>query len=361
MILTRRQFAWNLAGVGAVAQAQVAPIRRYLDPSTESEVWALTDPDYACVLPPVQNRCVSAKNGFVLFAMETPQGWQAARMDIKGGAFRVLTSAAQLKPQSLALSADDRTVYFADGGKLQAIASNGGRLRSIYESSHANAFVQGFSLAENGSAISFIENHQVTVLLQPGSASRSPRVVGEVAAALEPPQVHANGAVLYRGPQGEIWLAPAGGKASRLPIEGEIGQAIWNPDGQSILYLKLDLGKGIPNTLFEYSLDSGRENLVGRTSQYIRFSRNGDSSVFVGASASKAQPFVLLMLRITRRELALCEHKASNPAMVMPRFSPGSQRVFFQSDRMGKPAIFTVAVDRLVESTDPDEGNTKKS
>lgn len=361
MTLTRRQFSWSLAGAGVVAQAQVAPIRRYLDPSTETEVWALTDPDYTCLLPLAQNRCVSSKNGFVLFAMETPQGWQAARMDIKGGALRVLTSAANLQPQSLALSADDRTVYFADGAKLMAVASNGGRLRTLYESAHENAFSQGLSLAENSTALAFRENHQAVVLPVNTSTRSNPRVVGEAEPSPEPPQLHASGAVFYRGPHGEIWYAPAGGKAIKLPIEGEIGQAVWNPDGQSILYLKLNQGKGIPNALFEYSLESGRESLVGRTSQYVRFSRNGDSSVFVGASASKAQPFVLLMLRITRRELALCEHKASNPAMVLPRFSPGSQRVFFQSDRLGKPAIFTVAVDRLVENTDADEGKANKS
>ncbi len=361
MTLTRRQFTWNLAGAGAIARAQVAPIRRYLDPSTETEVWALTDPDLTCLLPLPQNRSVSAKNGFVLFAMETPQGWQAARMDIKGGALRVLTSAARLWPQSLALSTDDKTVYFADGAKLMAVASNGGRLRVLYESSQENAFAEGVSLTETGSALAFLDDHRVTVLPLNSSSKAVPRVVGEVAETNEPPQLHASGAVFYRGPQGEIWCAPPGGKSAKLPVEGDIGQAVWNPDGQSILYLKLNQGKGVPNTLYEYSLESGRESLVGRTSQYIRFSRNGDSSVFVGASGSKAQPFVLLMLRITRRELALCEHKASNPAMVMPRFSPGSQRVFFQSDRLGKPAIFTVAVDRLVESTDPDEGKTNKS
>jgi len=37
---------------------------------------------------------------------------------------------------------------------------------------------------------------------------------------------------------------------------------------------------------------------------------------------------------------------------VSPIFSPNSQSVFFGSDQHGKPAIYRMAVDKLVESTD---------
>jgi oligogalacturonide lyase len=38
--------------------------------------------------------------------------------------------------------------------------------------------------------------------------------------------------------------------------------------------------------------------------------------------------------------------------MVTPMFTPSSQRIFFTSDRDGKPAIYTMSVEKLVESTD---------
>jgi oligogalacturonide lyase len=41
--------------------------------------------------------------------------------------------------------------------------------------------------------------------------------------------------------------------------------------------------------------------------------------------------------------------------MVAPIFSPNSQRIFFQSDRDGKMAIYAMTVDRLVEATEIDE------
>ena len=65
---------------------------------------------------------------------------------------------------------------------------------------------------------------------------------------------------------------------------------------------------------------------------------------------------MLLLLRITRREFTLCEHKAANPETVAPVFSPDSRRVIFQSDRDGHPAIYSVHVDRLVEPTEADTG-----
>jgi oligogalacturonide lyase len=72
----------------------------------------------------------------------------------------------------------------------------------------------------------------------------------------------------------------------------------------------------------------------------------------VGASRNAASPTILILLRGTRRELTLCEHKASHPETVAPVFAPDSQRIYFQSDRDGKPAIYCVHVEKLVEKTE---------
>ena len=94
---------------------------------------------------------------------------------------------------------------------------------------------------------------------------------------------------------------------------------------------------------------------MGNTSQFVAFGGNGDSSVFVGASGSKASPYVLLLVRSVKRELTLCEHRASDPALVNPMFSPNSQRIFFQSDRDGKMAIYAMVVEKLVAETETEE------
>ena len=56
-------------------------------------------------------------------------------------------------------------------------------------------------------------------------------------------------------------------------------------------------------------------------------------------------------VRAAHSERTLCEHKASNPEWVAPVFSPDSQRIYFQSDRHGKPALYEVRVGRFVEET----------
>jgi len=74
--------------------------------------------------------------------------------------------------------------------------------------------------------------------------------------------------------------------------------------------------------------------------------------MFIGASGSRASLYVLLLMRVTHRELTLCEHRASATVDVAPVFSYDSQQIFFHSDRHGKTAIYQMRVDRLVEKTD---------
>ncbi len=362
MSVTRRQFAFSLAAA-ASAQAQFSPIRRYLDASTEVEILALSDPDNASYLPHYGNRAVSARNTFVIYSTETPQGLQALRLDLKGGATRFLTSASALNPKSVALSPDDRTLYFADGDRLLAVSTSGGRLREVFKATSPEAFTHGLSLAENGTSIALIDNHRLTLVPTAAGTRVAPRVVAELEAGAQHSFLSTGGQIFFRGPGSSLHLvaAQSGAKPTRLPIEGDLGPAIWNPDGRSILFLRVNQGRGKPNSLHEYSLDTKTVSLVGPTSQFVHFGRNADSSVFVGASGSKAQPYILLMLRVTRRELALCEHKSSDPASVAPIFSPNSQRIYFQSDRLGKPVIFSVAVEKLVEDTSIEESPSRKS
>jgi oligogalacturonide lyase len=143
--------------------------------------------------------------------------------------------------------------------------------------------------------------------------------------------------------------------ALQLAPSAAVGQALWTPGGQTLLYLSTPTDPRQLTTLREYSPDDATDKLVAKTSQFASFGVNGDATVFVGASRSLASPYVLLLLRVARRELTLCEHRSSNPGAVSPVFSPDSQSIFFTSNRNGKPAIYRLHVEKFVEETDDEQ------
>jgi oligogalacturonide lyase len=165
--------------------------------------------------------------------------------------------------------------------------------------------------------------------------------------------------ILFRQGDSALWMVNADG-AQKHPLKlaaGHVGPADWSPDGKTVLYLNFPEDSRQLTAIRECNPDAPSDYLVAKTSQYANFGFNRDTSVFVGASRSHASPCILLMLRVTQRELTLCEHKASSPEMTAPRFSPDAQRVYFQSDRDGKPAIYCVHVERLVEKIDALSGS----
>jgi oligogalacturonide lyase len=163
--------------------------------------------------------------------------------------------------------------------------------------------------------------------------------------------------ISYRRANDELWVANFDGAQNRKlrVAEGATGPAFWSADGRSIFYLNYPADPKQLHSIRELVPDTNEERAVASTTQFVGFGGNGDSSVFVGASGSKASPYVLLLVRSVKRELTLCEHHASDPAQVNPVFSPNSQRIFFQSDRDGKMALYAMVVDRLVDETETQE------
>jgi oligogalacturonide lyase len=149
------------------------------------------------------------------------------------------------------------------------------------------------------------------------------------------------------GPDREFWSAALGGSKPQLAAKGLVSFPFWSADSSRILFLR-QLESGT-SEIRESSL-AGDERLVSRTSRFGSFSPNHDASVFVGASASKAQPLIALLLRTGQRELPLCEIHAGEAESATPVFSPDNRRVYFQSEREGKPALYSINTEELVEA-----------
>ena len=354
----RRFLLWP--ALAAVAEVRPTERVRYLDPSTDFEVFRVTDPKHSSFLPPAANRIFPKRGGFLLYASDRGGSLQAYTLDLKKWESRQVTEASSLDPASLTLSPDDHSVLYADAEGVQMVpAGGGGSAKQIHAFAERPARVRISVTADGPSALIGDGNR---LMMAPMSQRTAARKIAENPGGVDAPLARPfRASALYRS-GASLWLAHFdGSRQARLATApgGGLGPALWSPDGRLVFYLHFP-DDGRANTLRQHDPDTGEDKLVASTSQYVAFSANRDASVFAGASRSKAGPYVLLLLRSARRELALCEHKASEPGQVSPVFTPDSQKVFFQSDHHGKPAIYSMVVDRLVEKTEEEEAEIER-
>ena len=336
-----------------------ADSHRYSDPATEFDVYRLTDPSYTSVLPVYYNRAIARNSAWMVFGCDRPGSFQAFRLDLKTAVTRQLTDAADLDPASITLTPDNRSFCYFAGRSLFLSNLSNLRERELYRVPEEWERCAGLSVGPDGTHATFAEKRGGRSRLRMVAfAQGGPRTVIEAPFEMSHPIARPLRAqILYRQENAALWLVNMDGTQNHAlkTAEGQVGPANWAPDGKTVLYLNFPSDTTQLNNIRELTPDTATDKMVSKTSQFVSFGFNRDTSVFTGASRSTASPTVLLLLRITRRELTLCEHKASHPETVTPLFPPDSQRLYFQSDRDGKPAIYDVHIDRLVEKTEADE------
>jgi oligogalacturonide lyase len=356
-IFKRAGFAADIGGKGRTFPSATT---RYADQSTEFPVVRLTDPAHTSILPASYQHPISKRN-FMLYASNVTGRFEAFRMDLKNGQSKQLTEAENLDPATLALLPDDHGFCYVDGDRVMESSLSTLHPREVYRLA-AGFESGGLSIAEDGVYAAVIEKkagkHRLQLVhMARGGALKLAESDDEIRDPIPRPK---RASILYRrtsgasGTSNGIWLTNYDGQHDyRLRLaEGEAGPAQWSPDGRTVLYLNYPAERGKLYNLREFTPDTNDDKMVAPTSQFVGFGGNADASVFVGASGSKASPHVLLLVRAVKRELTLAEHRASDPRMVAPLFSPNSQRVYFGSDQHGKRAIYTMSVERLVEETE---------
>ena len=345
----------RLAAQGLKGNTFPSDWRRYSDPTTEMEVYRLTDPAYSSTMPAYYNRAIAQSSGWMLFCCDRGGSLQAFHMDLKSGETRQLTEAEELDGGSLALLPDNRSFCYFAGRSLHIANLATARERKLYEVPEGWERGMGMSVGPDGTHATFAERRGAGSRLRMVALSKGEaRTVVEAPVEMGDPIARFRRAqILYRQADEALWLVDSDGKQNRrLKLAaGRVGPANWAPDGKTVLYLNIPDDRTQLNAIREYEPDTASDKLVAKTSQFVHFGFNRDTSVFVGASRNAASPTVLILLRVTRRELTLCEHKASHPEAVAPVFAPDSQRIYFQSDRDGKPAIYCVHAEKLVEKT----------
>jgi oligogalacturonide lyase len=324
--------------------------RHYSDPATDFEVIRLTDPAFSSGFTAPWLRQFT-RHGELLYWSERTGSRQPFLMNLHSGESRQVAEAAALGPRSLCLASDGRGVVFLDGDTLRYGSLASTHTRDLY-SLRSGASLSALTMSADGAMfVAEYLNGQTKIVAAGRGATRVIREFPfEVKVLMARPR---RSQLLYRAEERLSLMSFDGGGARDLRIApGHIGEAAWIPSGRTFVYLHVPDSARELITLREYAPEDNSDKLIARTSQFASVAPNLDASVFVGASRSKASAYVLLLVRAVRRELALCEHHASDPSMVSPVFSPDSQSVFFVSDRHGKPALYRVHVEKFVEETD---------
>jgi oligogalacturonide lyase len=332
-------------------------VKRYEDPTTELDVFRLTSPEHSSTLPAYYNRAIAHNNASMIFCCDRSGTPQAHRMDLKTGETRELTDAQDLDGSSLTLTPDNRWFcYFA--GRQLFISAMAGHAKPLYQVPDGWERCAGLTVGPDGTHATFAERQGDKSRLQMVPLTQGlARTVVEMPFVMSHPIMRPMRAqVLVRQGDDALWMVNSDGtQKHQLKLgAGKVGPANWAGDGKTLLYLSIPRDPKQLTTIREFAPDTNADSLVAKTSQYAHFGFNQPTTVFAGACRSVASPTILIMLRSTRRELTLCEHKASHPEMTAPRFSPDTQRLYFESDRDGKTAIYSLHMERFLEKTEPD-------
>lgn len=314
----------------------------FQDPLTETVITRLTSPASAALLPLPENRFVSSKDKSLIISSNRGGAFAPYVVDLHTGVLRQLTETTKLDAKSLTLDATERNLLFLDGTDLRVYSFASKRVRTLGEG------VESFTAASDFKGDNKADPGNLLVL----RAGKLENLRGDVIASdvfdrcLFSPD---GSAVLLQrgtGPDVEFWFVRPRVAASevKLLVKGPIAYPFWTADSQAVAYLR-------EFEVRQVSVPDGHDELIAKTTMFAAFSPNRDGSVFVGASRSKAQPSVVIMIRSGRSELVLCGHRSTDAAAVSPVFSPDSRRVYFQSDWQGNSAIFSVNTETLVEST----------
>lgn len=356
--LSRRGFlaAVPLSSALGFEKGKTYPLEgiRYADPATDFPVERFTDPAYSSYLPAPYARAIARKGAFFLFSCDRDGSLQAYRFELKGGEIKQLTQIDGLRHSTLSLFPDDKSFAFVAGRTVYISGIGTLRERELYKIPDDWEFGDGFSVSADGIYVSLVEKQgEKSRLRLIGAAKGTATTLVEHDGMLRHPIARPRRASVLYHRDDTLHLVNYDGTSDKRIAKSTTapGSAIWAPDGRSILYLQTqEKDNGV--ILHEIIPDSMQDRVITRTTSYGNFASNIDGSVLVAASKSVAQPHVMIMIRTVKRELIVCEHKASAPITVAPIFSPTSQRIYFQSDRQGKPAIYTMVLEKFIEKTE---------
>ena len=321
---------------------RVGEFVRLLDPATEAMLVRLTALSSDAELPRPSNRFISVKSKFVIFSSNRGGNFAPYRLDLHSGTLEKLSDTLKLDVRSLALDRSERFLLFLDDGKVKEVDLSGRHERVVAQG------VRQFALGASSADIVVLRGDSLEQIDGRKLAAEVDNLLSLDSSATRCLFTRQRG-----NAQMQLWSVDRDTGVPALLAEGDILFPFWSFDGSSLLFLRRE---GPGTRIVQLDIQTRTTQTLSGISPMACFAPNGDGSVFAVGLQSKAQPFVMLMLRSPRSEIALCEHHASDAAAVTPVFSPDSRRVYFQTNREGKNAIYSIDVSTLVEPTSAEGG-----
>ena len=281
---TRRTFlATGFAAAGLAAEGHKgasfpSAFHRYVDPTTEFDVYRLTDPAYVSTLPAYYNRAIARNSSWMLYSPAIAAARRRLfRLDLKSGETRQLTDAEDLDPRSVTLTPDNRSVLLFRGAVVVHGAACGAqRERELYKVPDGWERCPGMTVGPDGTHATFAEQHGDGSRLRMVSLVQGvARTVVEAPFAMSDPiprpmraQVDLpagrHGAVAGEFGRSAEPPTQAGGRADR-------GAPTGRPTGRRVLYLNLPGRSQAVERHSRVHPDTNSDKLVAKTSQYAAF------------------------------------------------------------------------------------------
>ena len=270
--------------------------------------------------PPTTGTRSRRRNVFLLFSSDRTGSPQAFRMDLKTGQSRQLTSAEELDSSSLHHAARRaRLLLFRWPVAARDELLDSARSRDIPRAGRLAAH-RGGRRIERRLARGFRRDRRTppAALRLVSVARGTAETVTEAGWTHHAIRSRIRGAPRFSTGKATKrcgWSIPMASQNHKLKLaDGHIGPARWSPDGRTVIYLHFpdDTTQLHAHARARARSEPGQDGRQDQPVRAFRMQLNG--SVFVGASQNKASPYILLLLRVTRRELTMCEHHAERSA-----------------------------------------------
>lgn len=350
----------------------------------------LTDPKTLFHFPHYHHRFMSASGRSLIFAGEPDGTRQLFYYDLRRFRATQLTAGSRVYSHSATVDAEERQMYFLQDDALKRSSLKGRGQHTVFRHPGGWRFTGHMSVSSDDRTAVVVEMREDDFRNDPTEqfAQRpqcrlrlidlltgADRVLTTDRAWITHPQLRPGRRELsyrHEGPADQVenrlyWTNIDRHEPVPVRLEngGRIEREYWTPSGAELRFVHYPGRDLRGSTIRAIVPETGEQRRIARCSAFGWAQENRDGTAFVGASRRPSGPNIYVLFPQLDREITLCEHGASgkpypiagsdeldhecgHPETV---FSPDSQWIYFTSDRDGKPALYRMQVEDLVEPT----------